>query len=260
MEDLERTSKLHTIRFSGGLLIATTRPELLPACVALYRHPADSRYSGLERATVPLFGYEVPVLTDESVNPEYGTGLMMVCTFGDSEDVLKWRRDGLALRLAVEPDGRLGPLAGKYAGLGLTQARSAIVKALAEAGLLADSVAGAAGRRGARAVPNPGGVPDQAAVLIAVREHADRFRARAAELDPDPPFMQRRLKNWIDGLKWNWNITRQRRYGALPRGCARAARRRYWPGSRTCRWTRWRTNRRPTRARPAGRPWNRTRT
>ncbi len=213
VEDLERTSRLHTIRFPGGLLIATTRPELLPACVALYHHPADARYAGRERAVVPLFGYEVPVLTDESVDPEYGTGLMMVCTFGDSEDVLKWRRDGLALRLVVEPDGRLGPLAGEFAGLGLTQARSAITKALAEAGLLADSVP----VRQVVGVHERCQTPVEFQIrpqwFIAVREHADRFRARAAELEWIPPFMRRRLEDWIDGLKWDWNITRQRRYG-----------------------------------------------
>jgi valyl-tRNA synthetase len=123
VEDLERTSRLHTIRFGGerDLQIATTRPELLPACVALYHHPADDRYQGLSTARVPLFGYEVPVLTDQDVDPEYGTGLMMVCTFGDSEDVLRWRRDHLALRLVVGPDGRLGELAGPFAGLTVTQ-------------------------------------------------------------------------------------------------------------------------------------------
>src|SRR5580704_7184112 len=133
VEDLERTSRLHTIKFGDGILIATTRPELLPACVALYHHPADTRYQGLTTARVPLFGYEVPVLADQDVDPEFGTGLMMVCTFGDSEDVLRWRRDHLALRLVVEPDGRLGELAG-------TQARAAIVKALDEAGLLVSTV------------------------------------------------------------------------------------------------------------------------
>jgi valyl-tRNA synthetase len=196
-----------------GLLIATTRLELLPACVALYHHPSDARYSGRERAVVPLLGYEVPVLTDDSVDPEYGTGLMMVCTFGDSEDVLKWRRDELALRLVVEPDGRLGPLAGEFAGLGLTQARSAITKALAEAGLLVDSVP----VRQVVGVHERCQTPVEFQIrpqwFIAIREHADRFRARAAELEWIPPFMRRRLEDWIDGLKWDWNITRQRRYG-----------------------------------------------
>jgi valyl-tRNA synthetase len=243
VEDLERTSRLHTIRFPAqapqgeaqapqgeaqapqgeaqapqgeALLIATTRPELLPACVALYHHPADPRYTGLNpetRARVPLFGYEVPVLADESVDPQYGTGLMMVCTFGDSEDVLKWRRDHLPLRLVVEPDGRLGPLAGEFAGLPLAQARSAIVKALAAAGLLVDSlpVRQVVGVHERCQTPVEFQIRPQ--WFIAVREHADRFRARAAELEWIPPYMRRRLEDWIDGLKWDWNITRQRRYG-----------------------------------------------
>ena len=262
VEDLERTSRLHTIRFSDGLLIATTRPELLPACVALYHHPCRCPVRRMwQRARVPLFGYEVPVLTDESVDPEYGTGLMMVCTFGDSEDVLKWRRDGLPLRLVVEPDGRLGPLAGEFAGLALTQARSAITKALAEAGLLVDSVP----VRQVVGVHERCQTPVEFQIrpqwFIAVREHADRFRARAAELEWIPPFMRRRLEDWIDGLKWDWNITRQRRYGVpFPVWFCTACKARCWPGSRTCRWTRWRTSRRRPRARPAVRPWNRTRT
>jgi valyl-tRNA synthetase len=215
VEDLERTSRLHTIRFGGerDLQIATTRPELLPACVALYHHPGDARYQGLAAARVPLFGYEVPVLADQDVDPEFGTGLMMVCTFGDSEDVLRWRRDHLALRLVVEPDGRLGELAGPFAGLQVTQARAAIVKALDEAGLLAASVP----IRQVVGVHERCQTPVEFQIrpqwFIAVREHADRFRARAAELEWIPPFMRRRLEDWIDGLKWDWNITRQRRYG-----------------------------------------------
>ena len=221
IEDSERTGLLYTVTFHGPggqpLDIATTRPELLPACVALYRHPEDARYSGLTTATVPLFGYEVPVLTDPAVVPDYGTGLMMVCTFGDGEDVQKWRRDrlthGLALRLVVTPGGRLGELAGEFAGLQLGEGRKAIVAALDRAGLLPSSVP----------VKRPVGVhercgtPAEFAIrpqwFIAVRDHGDRFRARAAELDWIPPFMRRRLEDWIDGLKWDWNISRQRRYG-----------------------------------------------
>jgi valyl-tRNA synthetase len=213
VEDLERTSRLHTIRFGEGALIATTRPELLPACVALYHYPDDPRYAGLDRAVVPLFGYEVPVLADRDVDPEYGTGLMMVCTFGDNEDVLRWRRDRLPLRLVVEPDGRLGPLAGPFAGLQVTQARSAVVKALDEAGLLISSVP----VRQVVGVHERCQTPVEFQIrpqwFVAVREHADRFRARAAELEWIPAFMQRRLEDWIDGLRWDWNISRQRRYG-----------------------------------------------
>ena len=215
VEDLERTSRLHTIRFGGDrdLQVATTRPELLPACVALYHHPADTRYQGLTTARVPLFGYEVPVLADQDVDPEFGTGLMMVCTFGDSEDVLRWRRDHLALRLVVQPDGRLGERAEQFAGLTVTQGRSAIVKALDEAGLLVSSVP----IRQVVGVHERCQTPVEFQIrpqwFIAVREHADRFRARAAELEWIPPYMRRRLEDWIDGLKWDWNITRQRRYG-----------------------------------------------
>jgi valyl-tRNA synthetase len=217
VEDLERTSRLQTIRFADPagreLLIATTRPELLPACVALYHHPDDARYAGTERAVVPLFGYEVPVLADTDVDPQYGTGLMMVCTFGDSEDVLRWRRDRLELRLVIGPDGRLGPLAGEFAGLQVTQARSAIVTALTEAGLLAGSVP----VRQVVGVHERCQTPVEFQIrpqwFIAVREHADRFLARAAELEWVPAYMRRRLEDWIDGLKWDWNITRQRRYG-----------------------------------------------
>lgn len=220
VEDLERTSKLYRIEFPGAargqeLSIATTRPELLPACVALYCHPDDPRYAAIAgtEATVPLFGHRVPVRTDEAVDPEFGTGLMMVCTFGDSEDVLKWRRDGLPLRMAVTADGRLGELAGEFSGLQLAQARSAIVSALDAAGFL----------RGSESVRQVVGVHERCQTpvefqirpqwFIAVREHADRFRARAAEIEWIPPYMRRRLEDWIDGLKWDWNITRQRHYG-----------------------------------------------
>jgi valyl-tRNA synthetase len=212
IEDSERAGVLYTVTFHGPggepLPIATTRPELLPACVALYCHPGDSRYEGLSVAQVPLFGYEVPVLTDESVDPSYGTGLMMVCTFGDGEDVLKWRRDQLPLRLVVTADGRLGDLAGPYAGLQLGEARKAIVAALGATGTPVKRPVGVHERCG-----TPAEFLVRPQWFIAVRSHADRFRARAGELEWIPPFMERRLEDWIDGLKWDWNISRQRRYG-----------------------------------------------
>ena len=134
IDDLERSGKLYDIRFAdsaGGqpLTIATSRPELLGACVALYCHPGDERYAALRDGTaiVPIFGHTVPIRTDESVDAAFGTGLMMVCTFGDGEDVVKWRRDRLDLRMIVGADGRLTGAAGEFAGLQLAQARAAIV-------------------------------------------------------------------------------------------------------------------------------------
>jgi valyl-tRNA synthetase len=217
IEDSQRTGVLHRITFTAPdgrrCEIATTRPELLPACVALYHHPSDARYDGLRSVTVPLSRHEVPVLTDSDVDPSYGTGLMMVCTFGDGEDVQRWRRDKLDLRIAVRPDGRLGELAGQFAGLTLTEARKAVLAALAEAGLLAGSsqvkhVVGVHER-----CWTPAEFQIRPQWFIALREHATRYRDRADELEFIPDFMRRRLEDWIGGLKWDWNISRQRRYG-----------------------------------------------
>jgi valyl-tRNA synthetase len=212
IEDSERHGVLYPVTFTGPdgrpLEIATTRPELLPACVALYHHPSDARYRGLSTARVPLSGHEVPVLTDDTVDPEYGTGLMMVCTFGDGEDVRRWRRDRLPLRMVVTEDGRLGELAGPYAGLTLAEARKAIVAELGASGKQISHVVGVHER-----CQTPAEFQVRAQWFIAIRENADRFRARAAELEWIPEFMRRRLEDWIDGLKWDWNVSRQRRYG-----------------------------------------------
>ena len=101
-ETQEKSTHFNDLAFKGedqNLFVSTTRPELLPACVALFAHPEDERYQELEGTTaeVPLFDYEVPILFDESVDKDKGTGLMMVCTFGDKEDVDKWRRHALDL-------------------------------------------------------------------------------------------------------------------------------------------------------------------
>ena len=93
-------------------MIATTRPELLPACVGVAAHPDDERYRGLfgKRAITPLFRVPVPIFPSELVDREKGTGILMVCTFGDATDVLWWREQKLALRQVVGRDGRLVPV------------------------------------------------------------------------------------------------------------------------------------------------------
>ncbi len=219
IDDLDRTGQLYDITFTATdgrpLTITTSRPELLPACVALYFHPADERYQDLlgQSARVPLFEQTVPIRTDESVDPDFGTGLMMVCTFGDSEDVAKWRRDQLELRIVLEPDGRLNELAGPLAGQPIAAARAETVRRLTAAGLIT----------GQRSTKQTVGVHERCLTpvefqirpqwFVAVREHQAALLARARELTWIPPFMRRRLEDWINGLRWDWNISRQRRYG-----------------------------------------------
>ncbi|MGH3851912.1 MAG: valine--tRNA ligase [Pseudonocardiaceae bacterium] len=220
VEDLERKGRIHQIAFSAvatgkPLVIATTRPELLAACVAMYFHPGDERYAELAGtfARVPIFGHEVPIKADASVDPEFGTGLMMVCTFGDVEDVNKWRQDSLDLRLVLGPDGRFDQSSGPLAGRGVDDARRVALELLKDSGELLDSTS----VRQVVGVHERCGTPVEFQIrpqwFVRVMEHRDRFRARAADLVWVPESMKRRLDDWIDGLKWDWNITRQRHYG-----------------------------------------------
>ena len=116
LEHQTQKSKINYINFktqeNESLVIATTRPELLPACVALYVNPTDSRYSALigKEALVPLFNYYVPIRASVKVDPAFGTGLMMVCTWGDQEDVEKWREDSLPQRPLFTEDGKLNAI------------------------------------------------------------------------------------------------------------------------------------------------------
>jgi len=219
LETMERKSELHEIAFTseGGaaLPISTTRPELLAGCVALYCNAEDERYKPLVggRATVPLFGHTVPIRSDEEVLAEFGTGLMMVCTFGDGEDVKRWKRDGLELRACVGPDGRMTQLAGAYAGLTTEQARRKVVADLKEAGVLRRSEA----IEQHVSVSERSGAPVEFIMapqwFIRVLDLKDAMLKRSAELRWFPEWMKIRLDDWINGLKYDWNISRQRFYG-----------------------------------------------
>ena len=219
LDTLERKGKLHDIAFKSpagdDLVISTTRPELIPACVALYCHPQDERYTHLvgKKAIVPLFGHEVPILTDPDVKLDFGTGLMMVCTFGDGEDVKKWKRDKLDTRLCITSHGRMNELAGEFEGLEIHVARKRIEKALKEAGV----------HLGFKMVDQAVSISDRSQVpvefhmapqwFIKVLDKKEQWLKRSAELNWHPEWMKTRLDHWIDGLKYDWNISRQRFYG-----------------------------------------------
>jgi len=121
-----------------NLIIATTRPELLPACVAVFFHPDDKRYQKYKgkKALVPLFNFEVPILPDPRADPEKGTGIVMCCTFGDQTDMEWQRAHNLAIKTAIAQNGRMTGLAGKYKGLTVQQARKQIIQDLKDNNLL----------------------------------------------------------------------------------------------------------------------------
>ena len=219
LETIDRKSKLHDIVFTDDdgspLTISTTRPELLPACVALYCNAKDERYHHLigKTATVPLFGHTVPILADDDVDPLFGTGLMMVCTFGDSEDVRRWKRDSLQLRIVVGNNGRLTEIGGEFAHLKSEEARNKIVRSLTEAG----SLIGSKPIDQKISVSERSGTPVEFVMaqqwFIRVLDLKEELLERADQLGWFPDWMKIRLEDWIKGLKYDWNISRQRFYG-----------------------------------------------
>ena len=211
------------------VFIETTRPELLPACVALVAHPSDARYQPLFGTTVttPLFGVQVPVHAHELADPDKGSGIAMICTFGDTTDVTWWRELDLPVRSIIGRDGRILPVApdgvleapyAELVGKNVKQAQKRIVELLAESGDLVGE-------------PRPIEHPvkfyekgDRPLEVVTSRQWYIRNGGRDAgireellqrgkELVWHPPHMQARYDNWVSGLNGDWLISRQRFFG-----------------------------------------------
>ena len=218
-ENIDLTSNFNDIIFKcedKDLVIATTRPELIPACVALFAHPADKRYTHLKgkSATVPLFNYEVPILFDAVADPERGTGLMMCCTFGDKDDVDKWYRYKLPLRVVLTPDGKLNEhTTKKYEGLTIKDGRQRIIDDLKAAGLLLRQ----------QPITHAVNVHERCGTeiefmktrqwFIRVLDHKEELLAAADTIRWFPEHMKVRYQHWVENLNWDWCISRQRFYG-----------------------------------------------
>jgi valyl-tRNA synthetase len=219
LNDLNRESTFYTLAFAleeGGVLeIATTRPELLPACVAVFVHPDDARYTMLvgKQARVPYFDQWVPVLTDPGADPEKGTGAVMCCTFGDAADVAWWYTHNLPLRVALDRAGRMTDLAGDFVGLSSREARRRIVVALAERGLLLDERPTAQSVRVHERCDTPVEYIVTPQWFVRVLDFKDDLLASGANVRWHPDHMETRFREWVENLNWDWCISRQRYYG-----------------------------------------------
>ena len=217
-ENVELDSNFNDVVFKVGsedLIISTTRPELIPACVGLFYHPNDERYKTLKGqfAKVPLFDYEVPILCDESVDPEKGTGIMMVCTFGDQDDVEKWHKYYLELRIVFEKEGLLNELGGKYKSMKIKDARKAILEDLKLVGALSKQ----------NQIKHNVNVHDKCGTAIEflktkqwyikVLENKHDFLKAGDEIKWFPEYMKSRYVHWVENLNWDWCISRQRHFG-----------------------------------------------
>ncbi|MFN8972713.1 MAG: class I tRNA ligase family protein, partial [Alphaproteobacteria bacterium] len=233
------------------LIISTTRPELLPACVALFYHPEDTRYQHLkgQHAIVPLFGHPVPILEDDTVEPEKGTGLMMCCTFGDDADIQKWEKHKLPTRVVLNKYGKMEfsamhphPPADAGPSLSLTQgegwgegvaqilttltgkkatnpdpknrgAREIITQMLTDTGLLLAKKPITHTVKCAERSGAPLEILPSEQWFVRVTDKKDALKARSAECNWHPEWMRVRMEQWIDGLNQDWCISRQRYFG-----------------------------------------------
>ncbi len=238
LEDRERPGAYHRLAFhrsdgAGDIEIDTTRPELLAACVALVCHPSDERYQALVGTTVctPLYGVEVPVCAHPLAQPDKGTGIAMICTFGDLTDVIWWRELDLPTRPIIGRDGRIladAPVGldsaagleayGRIAGLTVKQAQKSVVEQLAESAEMLGE-------------PRPISHPvkffekgDRPLEIVTSRQWYIRNGGRDTDLRRDlvnrgqqmtwhPAHMRHRYEDWVEGLNGDWLISRQRYFG-----------------------------------------------
>ncbi|MBI5884705.1 valine--tRNA ligase, partial [archaeon] len=197
------------------IIIATTRPELLPACVAVFVNPDDERHRKLigKKAKVPLFNQAVEILADEKVDPSKGTGIVMCCTFGDLADADWWKQYRLELKTAITPEGKMTALAKGFEGMQAKEARNKIIEALKDKGLLKES-------KPIKHMVNVHERCETEIELIVSKQWyikyldlKEKFLEQGSKVNWHPAFMKARFDHWVAGLKWDWGISRQRFFG-----------------------------------------------
>jgi len=219
LKDKETESMFNYILFEledgKKIEVATTRPELLSSCCAIFVNPDDARYKDLvgKKAKVPIFNFQVPIIADRRADPNKGTGIVMFCTFGDLTDVEWFNAYNFEPKISIASDGRMNSLAGKYQGLKVIEARNAIIEDLKKQGLLTKQLP-------LKHTLNVHERCDTEVEFLLTKQwfvkyldFKQKFIEAGRKIKWWPEHMRVRYENWIKGLQWEWCISRQRYFG-----------------------------------------------
>ncbi len=219
MKDKEKSSKLVHIRLDTDkkekIIIATTRPEMMAACVAVYVNPDDGRYKKFigAKAKIPFFDRQVPVHGNPAVDMDFGTGVVYHCTFGDMTDA-EWadtfKTDAIEI---MNKDGTLNEKAGKYKGMKAKDAREAIIIDLEKAGLIEKTEPTTHAVNVHERCETDIEILQTDQWFIRYLDLKEKFTETGNKLNWHPEHMKNRYDNWVQGLKWDWSISRQRYFG-----------------------------------------------
>lgn len=220
LETKEVDTKFNYLNFripelNENLEIATTRPELLPGCVAVFVNPNDqekAKYIGKE-IEVPLLGYTVKIMADEKVDLDKGTGAVMCCTYGDATDVEWCKKYNLPVKQIIQKDGTISKDIEKYGGMTTEEAREAIIKDLQEKGYLVKQEdlkhqIGVHERCG-----TPAEFIREKQWEIDLVDDKESLLKAGSEVNWNPKSMKARYDDWVKNIQWNWGISRQRYFG-----------------------------------------------
>lgn len=227
VEEKEFPSCMNYIRFKStdgeNLIIATTRPELLPACVAIFFNPQDERYQHLKNklAITPLCNIEVPIIADEHVKIDKGSGLVMCCTFGDEMDIQWWKTHSLPTKTLINKYGKICNLhkftdsthIASLEGCKIDAARAKIIDMLSSAGYLESQKNIIHNVKCAERSGTPLEILPTKQWFVKVLEHREELLEKVCECNWYPSSKRIIMEQWIDGLKWDWCISRQRYFG-----------------------------------------------
>ncbi len=219
LDDAQKAAQFIDIIFktadNQSLIIATTRPELLPSVNALFYHPDDSRYKHLKGRTaiVPIFNQTIPILEDSAVDPAKGTGLVMASTFGDKTDIAWFKKYNLPYRPSIGLDGKWNAQTGPLAGLRVHAAREAVIALLQEKDIIVKQVA----------ITHTVNIHERCKKeieylvlpqwFLRLLPFKQQFLTLADTINWYPSFMKARYRNWVENLNWDWCLSRQRFYG-----------------------------------------------